>query len=44
MKNMAAPVTKVMRNGEIFEIHSSDLVSGDVVILETGAKIRPTCV
>ncbi len=39
LKNMAAPVTKVMRNGEIFEIHSSDLVPGDVVILETGAII-----
>jgi len=39
LKNMAAPVTRVMRNGEIFEIHTSDIVPGDIVILETGAII-----
>jgi len=39
LKNMAAPITKVLRSGEIFEIHTRELVPGDIVILETGAVI-----
>ena len=39
LKNMAAPITKVIRAGEIIEIHTRDLVPGDIVILETGAVI-----
>ena len=39
LKNMAAPITKVLRDGEIIEIHTRDLVPGDIVILETGAVI-----
>jgi len=39
LKNMAAPITKVLRSGEIIEIHTRDLVPGDIVILETGAVI-----
>ncbi|MCX6332909.1 MAG: calcium-translocating P-type ATPase, PMCA-type [Bacteroidia bacterium] len=39
LKNMAAPTTKVLRDGDISEIHTKDLVPGDVVILETGAII-----
>ena len=39
LKNMAAPVTKVLRDGIISEIHTRDLVPGDIVILETGAVI-----
>lgn len=39
LKNLAAPETKVLRNGVIMEIPTRDLVPGDVVILETGAII-----
>lgn len=39
LKNMAAPVTKVLRDGNISEIHTRELVPGDIVILETGAVI-----
>jgi Ca2+-transporting ATPase len=39
LKNMAAPETKVLRDGMIREVESRDLVPGDVVILETGAII-----
>ncbi|MCU0457243.1 MAG: calcium-translocating P-type ATPase, PMCA-type [Bacteroidales bacterium] len=36
LKNLAAPVTKVLRNGSVSEIHTRELVPGDIVILETG--------
>jgi Ca2+-transporting ATPase len=39
LKNLAAPETKVLRNGVIMEIPTRELVPGDVVILETGAVI-----
>jgi Ca2+-transporting ATPase len=39
LKNMAAPITKVVRDGSVSEIHTKDLVPGDIVILETGAII-----
>ena len=39
LKNMAAPITKVVRDGSVLEIHTKDLVPGDIVILETGAII-----
>ena len=39
LKNLAAPVTKVLRNGVIMEISTRELVPGDIVILETGAVI-----
>ncbi|MCU0462845.1 MAG: HAD-IC family P-type ATPase, partial [Bacteroidales bacterium] len=39
LKNLAAPITKVQRDGAISEIHTKDLVPGDIVILETGAII-----
>jgi Ca2+-transporting ATPase len=39
LKNMAAPITKVVRDGSVSEIHTRDLVPGDIVILETGAII-----
>lgn len=39
LKNLAAPVTKVLRDGAVSEIHTKDLVPGDIVILETGAII-----
>ena len=39
LKNLAAPVTKVFRNGEVKEIPTRELVPGDIVVLETGAII-----
>ncbi|HPF01949.1 MAG TPA: calcium-translocating P-type ATPase, PMCA-type [Bacteroidales bacterium] len=36
LKNLAAPETKVIRNGSVLEIPSMELVPGDIVILETG--------
>lgn len=39
LKNLAAPETKVLRNGNIMEIPTRELVPGDIVILETGAII-----
>jgi Ca2+-transporting ATPase len=39
LNKLAAPETKVLRNGEIFEIATRELVPGDIVILETGAVI-----
>ena len=39
LKNMAAPLTKVVREGNIYEIHTRELVPGDIVILETGSVI-----
>lgn len=39
LKNMAAPITKVVRDGSVSEINTKDLVPGDIVILETGAII-----
>jgi Ca2+-transporting ATPase len=39
LKNLAAPITKVLRDGVIKEIPSKELVPGDIVILETGAVI-----
>jgi len=39
LKNLAAPITKVLRDGAIAEIPTRELVPGDIVILETGAVI-----
>lgn len=39
LKNLAAPETKVLRDGMISSIPTRDLVPGDIVILETGAVI-----
>ena len=39
LKNLAAPVSKVLRNGSVVEINTKNLVPGDNVILETGAII-----
>jgi Ca2+-transporting ATPase len=39
LKNLAAPETKVLRDGVMTEIHTRELVPGDIVILETGAVI-----
>ncbi|MFH0842821.1 MAG: calcium-translocating P-type ATPase, PMCA-type [Bacteroidota bacterium] len=39
LKNLAAPITRVLRDGAISEIPTRELVPGDIVILETGAVI-----
>ena len=39
LKDLAAPLSKVLRDGVISEINTKELVPGDMVILETGAII-----
>jgi len=39
LKNMSSPESKVIRDGKIVKIKSTDLVIGDVVILEEGDTI-----
>ena len=39
LKKLASPLSKVLRDGAITEVNTSDLVPGDMVILETGAVI-----
>ena len=39
LKNLAAPETKVLRDGVISVVSTRELVPGDIVILETGAVI-----
>jgi Ca2+-transporting ATPase len=39
LKQFTQPVAKVIRNGEVVEIHSDDLVPGDSLILEEGTFV-----
>jgi Ca2+-transporting ATPase len=39
LKKMAAPLTKVLRDGVVKDVLTTHLVPGDIVILETGAVI-----
>ena len=39
LKELASPLSKVLRDGAITEINTRELVPGDIVILETGAVI-----
>ncbi|HBC78702.1 MAG TPA: calcium-translocating P-type ATPase, PMCA-type [Bacteroidales bacterium] len=39
LKSLAAPLTRVLRDGVIKEVLTQNLVPGDIVILETGAII-----
>jgi len=39
LRNLTAPITKVLRDGEIKELETQNLVPGDVVVLETGAVV-----
>lgn len=39
LKQLSAPHCKILRNGDVVNIESRDLVPGDVVILETGDSI-----
>ena len=39
LKSLAAPLTRVLRDGVIKEVLTRELVPGDIIILETGAVI-----
>ncbi|MBN2486259.1 MAG: calcium-translocating P-type ATPase, PMCA-type [Bacteroidales bacterium] len=39
LKNLAAPLTKVIRGAQVEELPSRNLVPGDIVVLETGAIV-----
>ncbi len=36
LKKMSSPQTKVLREGQVFQVNSTDIVPGDIVILDTG--------
>ena len=39
LKNMNKPLAKVLRDGEIVKINSSEIVVGDIVMLEAGDTV-----
>ena len=39
LQEMAAATSKVLRDGNVVEIHSEDLVVGDVILLEAGDAV-----
>ena len=41
LEKIAAPKTKVMRDGKLTEIDSEQVVPGDVLVLTTGTKVWP---
>jgi Ca2+-transporting ATPase len=43
LKKMSAPTAHVLRDSKIAEIPSSELVPGDIVILETGSFVPADC-
>ena len=43
LKNMAAPVAKVRRNGRIHTIKGTEVVPGDIVLLEAGNFVPADC-
>ena len=43
LKNMIMPVSLVIRDGKETEVHSEDLVPGDVLILGSGERIPADC-
>lgn len=43
LKNLAAPMAKVKRDGQIITINTSEVVPGDIVILETGDFVPADC-
>ncbi len=43
LQEMAAATSKVIRGGKQVEVHSQDLVPGDIVILEAGDSVPADC-
>lgn len=43
LRTFATPTVRVRRNGQLQEVPSKDLVSGDLVILETGNIVQADC-
>lgn len=43
LKELSAPISKVRRAGKIVEIDSSEVVPGDIVILEAGNYVPADC-
>ncbi len=43
LKKMSAPVTKVKRNGKIVTVKGTEIVPGDIIILEAGNYISADC-
>lgn len=43
LQKMAAATSKVIRDGNVIEIHSEDLTVGDVVLLEAGDAVPADC-
>jgi len=43
LRKLAAPVSRVLRDGEIHEITSRDIVPGDIVFLEAGNAVAADC-
>ena len=39
LKSMSSPISKVFRNGSLVTIHSSELVVGDIMLVEAGDRI-----
>lgn len=44
LKGMIAPISTVIRNGKEKEIHSKEIVPGDVLVLRNGEKIPADCI
>ena len=43
LKKLSAPISKVRRSGKVVEIDSSEVVPGDIVILEAGNYVPADC-
>lgn len=39
LKNMASPLVRVLRQGQLQEVKSPDLVPGDIMLLEAGSQV-----
>lgn len=43
LKKLSAPISKVRRSGKVVEIDSSEVVPGDIVVLEAGNYVPADC-
>ncbi len=43
LKQLSSPSAKVIRDGSVIEIHSKDIVPGDIIMLEAGDLIVADC-